>query len=201
MQNKNNYLVRKILSNNFYLGKVKFEDGYDKRIGTDFKIRPILILNSFFDHKDKKRKYIIVPVYRCKKNEIIKQEFRSKYKNHTSISIWYDFVKKDKKKILYTKFKINQIQILEKKDFVYKIENNTYKYFLIKNNSPVKENDLNNLLKQIKLSAMDKNKNDNLTKTLLLLENLRLLNYKKEKQNFKNYEKNYSNALYNLGEN
>ena len=59
----NNYLVNRIKINNFYLGNVKFEDGYNHKLGTNYKKRPVLILAKFFDLLKNKQYYIVLPVY------------------------------------------------------------------------------------------------------------------------------------------
>lgn len=57
-----NYLVNRIKINNFYLANVKFEDGYNKSLGTNYKKRPVLILDKIV-FKNKTIKYIVVPIY------------------------------------------------------------------------------------------------------------------------------------------
>jgi len=135
----NNYLVNRIKINNFYLGNVKFEDGYNHQLGTNFKRRPVLILSKFFDYQKKKQLYIVLPVYSNQKPANFFKHYHYKIKNWTSLH--------DDSKTKNVKFKINQIQILSKKELAYKYQNNYPKFFFLKNNSPFLE--IKKLQKQI----------------------------------------------------
>ena len=151
-------LVRKLKVNHFYLGIVKFEDGYDSKLGSNKKPRPVLIIDKFYDSKKQIAKFIVAPVYSVKSNELIDNKFQSKYKYHCYINNWYDSL--NHHQIYNSKFKINQIQILTKKDFIYDINNGIYTFKTIAHNSPVNKTDLEKLNKTIiEYSLTKSNKN------------------------------------------
>lgn len=177
--NRNHYLTKKLKINNFYLAMVKFEDGYDNRIGSNKKSRPVLILDKFYDYNEKVSKYIVVPVYSTKKEEFNNDnKFVSKYKYHFHIKKWQDSFNKNMK-YYNVKFKINQIQILSKKNFIFEIVNSSYFYKLIKDNSPIDKLQLENFNKLIEEYSLINFKNYETRKIIGFY--LRRLEIKKEK--------------------
>ncbi len=191
MKSTENVWSAKLKINHIYIANVKFEDGYDKKIGTNKKIRPVLIIDKFFNKSTMQAEYIIAPIYSVKNNELDKSYFKSKYKYHCYIKDWKNSFHNNKE-YYQAKFKISQIQIITKKSFIKNIKNGIFLYKKIDCNSPIQENNLEKLNSKIHQYYLDNeiNKNEKLKKIL----NFYLKHSKKIKT--KELEKNNDTILY-----
>lgn len=186
--------VKKIAINNFYLCKVDFEDGYDNRLGTNNKIRPVLILDKFFDIKEKQEKYIICPLYSVPNSEMKSNKFKSKYYFHVLLPNWLDQINKYKN----VKFKVNQLKIVKRDKFIKINLGNNFRYKKLILNSPILNQNLYQLNKKIEeynKFKLKNNKNCNFSSLYLRRKDNKSFKNLDKKLKFKNNTKEYIKNL------